>query len=195
MLRVAAASFALLCAAPSARADGSEAIEGEHRRHGFVARVDFGAGAIGMGDVRAPVSRTLSPIAFSVGLLLGAALTERVVLGVEIAGVGSDDAPLTGTRMDKNRFVLAWLGPHVSFHVLPHDAYLSLGVGMGAVQTHVDDGPLTWSSTGLAGRLGIGKELWVTPHMAFGLAAHLWFGSGRDWSVPAIGLALSVACN
>jgi hypothetical protein len=193
--RVAAASFALLCAAPAARAADAEAIESEHRRRGFFVRLDVGLGAIGMGNVQAPVNHSLSPVAVSVGVLLGAAISERVVLGLEIAGLSSDDSPLSGVALDKNRFVLAYLGPHASFYVLPRNGYLSVGVGLGAVQTAVDGGAPTWSSKGLAGRLGIGKEFWVGSHGALGVCGQFWFGAGRDWSSPAVGLAVSFAHN
>ncbi len=177
-----------------------------HRHLGFYFRPDLGPGymavqwAVGGGSV------TWSGPAGFFGLHIGGAIDENVILGIHLWDGVIQDPTLSGggqsVRAVGASLTLVGIGPELTWYVMPANVYVSASVAPTRLTVNIN-GTQGASEVGVGGRLGIGKEWWVSSHWGVGLVGHASLSWNRDQPGPvpstfktwALGLAVSATYN
>lgn len=164
---------ASLGAAGAARAEGAAGVR-EH--DGVFLHLEVGFGALASKTSGAAVDVELSGGGSQLSFALGGAITRHLVLAGQLwlASVSSPEVKLNGDsqgRIPDSTLGLAALGFNVTYY-LPREFYLSATPSIGTLSAK-QGGRKLESKTGVAVRLGAGKEWWVSDDWAIGLGLQL----------------------
>jgi hypothetical protein len=193
----------IVCTSECARADDTappRTGDGGHRHEGFFIRPDFGYGYISSSGGEVTIAR-----AAVLGTLhVGGSLAENLILGAAVyaGGTGKSGSVLISGEappLSESATVLAGIGPELTYYLMPVNVYVSTTVGF----TSLTVIPLGQSSGsghgGFGGRVGVGKEWWVSQHWGLGLVGHAsesWNSvDGVSYSTWSLGAAFSATYN
>jgi hypothetical protein len=167
------------------------------RHHGLYLHADLGLGyyaSMGQGaSITAPAG--------GVGLSIGGTIAENLALFATLYdAVGSDPTLHAGgvtTRPGWDYAGIGGFGVGLAYYFMPSNLYVTGSLGAGPMT--IQKGDTTYSShVGLAGRVGAGKEWFVSESWGLGLVAFFNFGfhgdqspGGAFWSTVSPTLAFS----
>jgi hypothetical protein len=187
----------------SAQAQGSssaQADDGGHQHLGFFLRPDVGYGYMSSSGGGATISRG----AFLGSLHIGGVIAENLILGADLyaGGTGKSDSILYSgvtPAVSDSSTVLAGIGPEVTYYLMPVNVYVSATVGFTSLAIISPGQNSASGHGGFGGRIGIGKEWWVSSHWGLGLAGHAsesWNSvDGVTYSTWSLGVAFSATYN
>jgi hypothetical protein len=191
-----------ICASEVARAqeDAAPLSDDDHNHQGFFIRPDVGYGYMSSSGGGATISRA----AFFGTLHLGGSLVENFILGAALyaGGTGKSSSVLisgVAPPVSESATVLAGFGPEVTYYLMPANVYVSATLGLTALSII----PLGQNSGaghgGFGGRIGVGREWWVSRHWGLGLVGHAsqsWNSvDGVSYSTWGLGAAFSATYN
>jgi hypothetical protein len=178
----------------------SQNVDDSHRHLGFFLRPDIGYGYMSSSGGGATIARA----AFFGSLHVGGALAENLLLGANVyaGGAGKSNSILIDGMVppvSDSATVLAGIGPEVTYYLMPANVYLSATIGL----TTLAIIPVGQNSApghgGFGGRIGVGKEWWVSRHWGLGLVGHAsesWNSvDGVTYSTWSLGAAFSATYN
>ncbi len=220
--------LALLCFAPATASagwgedTGEEGGDGTHTHDGLFLRFTIGPA---YSDLRASDSAFKSSgQGLSFGFAIGGALNEDVILFGEIVQemrLGSD-IELGDSDVAASSRTMAGtigMGAGVAHYVVPLNLFVSATAGVAEVMIDDDGVLLGESEFGPFGRLGVGKEWWVSENWGLGVAlvgTAAWMPNGRvavdrigysgrddivlgksvdSWTLFSLGVAFSATYN
>jgi hypothetical protein len=203
MNRVSAAAIAVAIGVSLAAEAKDDTI---NRHKGFFLRLDAEPGYLSSSATQAGTSATISGWGGGIGIGIGGALTEDLILFGHIYDVVASNPSVSsgGSSVGTSNTSLGIVGYGVGlcYYVMPANVYLSGTLAI-AVLTAESNGNRSNSQAGPGGRLAIGKEWWVSDHWGLGAAAQLSFGFNKDnanagaptWTTWAPSLAFSATFN
>jgi len=141
-------------------------------------------------------------LAGELGLALGGAVAENVLVGGHLWGVSMVSPTINsgGVAIPTGgdfSVTLFGIGPSFDYYFMPHNVYLTVTPSLTWLRFS-DDFASFDSAAGFGTRFALGKEWWVTGHWGIGLAG--WFafsfnredaGGGPTWRTFAGGLSFS----
>ncbi|HET6983715.1 MAG TPA: hypothetical protein VFI53_16340 [Myxococcaceae bacterium] len=148
-----------------------------HRHLGWIFRLDIGADYLKTSASQDGGSLSLSKPGIAAGIVLGHAVSEDWLLGLDIWGLSSFSPTLsTGGGSDGTRgtLLLTGFGLNATHYFMPANVYVSLSPSATVLSMSNGDGGTTPSThVGFGGRMGVGKEWWVGDHWGVGGAVVL----------------------
>ena len=84
------------------------------------------------------------------------------------------------------------IGPSATYYFQPSNYYLTATVHLSRLSLSVN-GTDTNANTGFGGRIGLGKEWWISDHWGLGVNAHVGFSSNGDPNPGASSLSSYIA--
>jgi opacity protein-like surface antigen len=175
-----------------------------HTHRGVYVQFTPGIGAVATGTKLAnDTDVSLAGPGSSIGVNVGYAVAENWLLGLELSGAVVFGPTLKQGGMEvKSDESVKWstyyAGVAASHYFMPLN--LRVGLGVGALQMALDlpNLPQETSKTGVAARLVVAKEWWVSPRWGLGVALESTLGAVPDdkdndkgWGVAGFDLALS----
>jgi hypothetical protein len=153
-----------------------------------------------------PRSRCSAP-GSSIGIGIGYAIAENWLLGLDLGGtvVLGPTLKQGGTEVESDEDVkwsTYYVGAAASHYFMPLN--LRVGLGLGALQMALDlpNLPMETSKTGVAARVMVAKEWWVSNRWGLGVSLESTLGAVPDdeddtkgWGVAGFNLALSATYN
>lgn len=135
--------------------------------HGFFLRMDLG---FGYSDATANDTSIRGP-GGAFGFSIGGNIAENLALFGAIVGGGStaDDPAAT----------FSGVGPGITYYFMPANIFLSGSFGLGSIRIRQNNLEHR-TQTGVMGRLGLGKEWFVSDSWGLGLAAYLNWAAAKD---------------
>lgn len=176
-----------------------------HRHLGWMFRFDLGPDYLRTSASQDGGSVSLAGPGVAVGLVIGHAVSEDWLLGLDIWGLSSFSPTLStggasaGTR---GTLSLTGIGLNATHYFMPANAYVSLSPSATVLSMSNGDGDTSASThVGFGGRLGVGKEWWVGDHWGVGVAGQLAIavnkdkGGGPTWTSVGGAVLLSATYN
>jgi hypothetical protein len=189
--------------APPTSASPEESMRNRHL--GFFLRVDVGLGYLGSSTTATGIYASLSGLALPLGLVVGGAVTENLVLAGDLwwvlAPAPKVKVDMPGVATADSSATVGGLGANLTYYFMPANVYVSASPSMtvGTLKSPSLNGQ---SRLGFGGRLAVGKEWWVAEHLGLGVAAQFLFSINKDGGpVPptvitiAGGVAISATYN
>jgi hypothetical protein len=176
------------------------------RRHsGFYLRPDLGVGYLSIASGGGASELAASGLAGFFGLHVGASVSDDLILAAHLFTGAASDPELTvggaSPGLSDASVGVVGIGPELTWYFTPSNAYVTASV---AVTRLTLDTPVLdeTSDAGLGGRLGIGKEWWVSRSWGLGLVGHVTLSSNevevlesRRFTTWGAGLAFSATYN
>ena len=193
-------------APPSAPAATSPTDGTIHRHLGFFIRPDIGFGYVSSSATSGRTEATYSGGAAFVGVSIGGAVAENLILAGHVYGTGIRDPSLSLSGVSQSTsdvdVTLGGIGPEVSYYFMPANVYVSAAVALtrGSIR---NGGQQEDTETGLGLMLGVGKEWWVSDHWALGAGGRFMTSWNKDssaanaptWSTWGLGAVFSATYN
>lgn len=160
-----------------------------HRHSGFYLRPDLGVGYLSTSAGSGAGELGASGAAGFFGLHVGGAVAENLMLAAHLFTGAVPDPEITvgdrssGTLPGATGSVVG-IGPELTYYFMPANAYVSATVAVTRLSLALD-GDRETSEAGVGGRLGIGKEWWVSQHWGLGLVGHVTGSSNEFEDLPA----------
>jgi hypothetical protein len=155
----------------------------ERRHLGFYFRPDLGVGYMAMTEPTQFGDLTISGPAGVFGLHVGGALQENIILGVHLydAVMQNPTVSLGGQSRTANgsQAGLFAIGPELTVYFAPANVYVSATLALSRVTADVN-GQSVSTEAGVASRVSLGKEWWVSSHWGLGLVGHLDLSRNQD---------------
>lgn len=176
-----------------------------HRHLGFFIRPDVGFGYAQTSASSGSNTSKLSGGAGFVGVAIGGAVAENVILAGNLFGVGVSQPTLTvngsSSSTSSTDTGLGGVGLEVDYYFMPVNLYL--GATLAATkQTLTASGRRYETGTGVGAILAVGKEWWVSDHWGLGLAGKLLLSSNQDtgtnpptWNAAGLSAVFSATYN
>lgn len=181
-----------------------------HRHVGFFVRPDIGVGAVTTSESTGTSAgdMTVSGSAGLLGVVVGEAIKENIMLGAHIYGLFAlkPKAALSSgfsQTTSYNSLNLVGIGPQISYYLMPSNIYLSFTLALTRVSLKAS-GSDSNSNAGVGARVAVGKEWWVSDHWGVGVAGHVsssWnqvsaaIGNPPSLSTWAFAVAFSATYN
>ncbi len=176
---------------------------GAFRHTGFFLRLDAGLGYMGSST---SIGDSAHGGAGELGLAVGGAVAENVLLAAHFWGVGTLASPDTsGAFFPPGGDVsvsLYGIGPSFDYYFMPHNVYVTVTPSLTWVRFTDNFFNTFDTSAGFGTRFALGKEWWVSHHLGIGLAGWFAFSFNKEhgagtptWRTYAGGLAFSSTFN
>ncbi|HMK73896.1 MAG TPA: hypothetical protein VK454_11185, partial [Myxococcaceae bacterium] len=125
-------------------------------------------------------SVALSGVGASVGVVLGAAISEDWIIGGDVWGVSAfSPSASNGASLGDQTLSLSGIGLNVTHYFMPENVYVSFSPSLVSLSLGNDQGSGS-TNIGFGARLLVGKEWWVGNHWGLGLAGEAIFGVNSD---------------
>ncbi len=176
-----------------------------HRHLGLFLRLDGGVGFLGTSAYLDGVAASVSGVALPVGVVLGAAVAENLVVAGDAWYVlapapwfdlGGHNQTPSGSGVG-----LFGIGPHVTYYFMPDNVYVS-GTPAMVIRILRANGTYEGARVGFGAKIAVGKEWWVADHWGIGVAGQFFLGLNEGtgayeklWSTLGGGIALSATYN
>jgi hypothetical protein len=210
-LRAAAPAIVSLCLAYSihpAAADDLVTDAHAQRHEGLFVQFTPGIGlAATAAKLQDGTTVSLSGAGGTLGLQIGAALTEHWILAADLSGTSVFEPKLKMGDTDvKTVSDVSWssgyLGASVAYYVMPLDLHVGGGIGVFRMALDVPNMDLQHSNLGGAVKLAVGKEWWVSDRWSLGVNLESMAGavpddsvSGNGWGFFSVDLAMTATYN
>jgi len=176
-----------------------------HRHLGWMFRLDLGADYLKTSASQDGESLSLSGPGVSAGIVIGHAVAEDWLLGLDIWGLSSFSPSLStggASAATRGTLALTGFGLNATHYFTPANVYVSLSPSATVLSMRSGDGDASASThVGFGGRLDVGKEWWVGDHWGVGVAAQLALavnkdkGGGPTWTTVGGAVVLSATYN
>lgn len=158
-----------------------------HRHLGFFLRLDVGPGYFGTSSP----SRSAKGVGFGVGLAIGGAVTEDLIIAAESWAIGAVNPTQTSNGVTQtwsdSAALISGFGLNITHYFMPANVYLSLTPGISALalegKVGLPEFQVLTSSLGFGLRFAVGKEWWVSDHWGLGMALEFDFSTNRVTSL------------
>jgi hypothetical protein len=173
-------------ATPAVAQTGQPVDNTVHRHLGFFIRPDLGFGYMSVSEPTGTSSgdMTISGAAGLFGVVIGGAVSENIIVAGHIFDAVivkpniSFSSGGSGSPSD-TQLGLFGIGPDFTYYWMPSNVYLTATLALTRVTLTVN-GQDSNSEYGIGGRVGLGKEWWVSDHWGLGIAGHLSFSTNKD---------------
>jgi hypothetical protein len=176
-----------------------------HRHLGGFWRLDGGIGYVASSASLAGTTRSMSGVAIPFGFAFGGAVTENLIIAVDLWGIVAVTPKFTfggqSATASNSSFGLGGFGLNLTYYFMPHNVYLSVTPSLVGL-TLTGAGTSSSPQTGFGAKVGLGKEWWVGDHWGIGIAAQFSLGINADtganpptWTTLGGGLAFSATYN
>jgi hypothetical protein len=169
-----------LLVATVAQAEGGAAAAGVREHDGFFLQLQYGTGWQDLSPANQP-SSSIVGVAQSLGVSVGGAVARNLLVfgefTVQAAMVLSLDLDFgdgDDRERDEDRLFFTFIGPGLAYYFGESNIFVSGTVGMARASFAKDEAEGT--ANGVGGRLGLGKEWWVSDQWGIGLAANVHYG-------------------
>ena len=143
-----------------------------HRHLGFALRLDAGIGYLSSSTSTAGASR--DGASGSLGLLIGGAVAENVILAGDIWGTAMLSGSSMMSQSSEMSYGLGGIGLNLTYYFMPTNIYLSASPSLTFITSMRHDGNTAdRSNAGIGIKLAVGKEWWVGDHWGLGVAGQL----------------------
>jgi hypothetical protein len=197
---------ALALPAAAAHADADSTI---HRHLGLCVRLEVGTGymrsAASWVAPEGPADVAFAGAFASASVMIGGAVRENLIVGARYSfgGVVNPNVLLDSKQdglLGGGTLALETLGPEIVYYLMPQNGYLSATLGLSRWSV---GGGVSYSAAdiGLAGRVAVGKEWWISDHLAIGVNGNAGLARNpapspdRVWTTLTMGFAVSATFN
>ena len=185
-----------------------ESMEGFHAHDGLFMRVYLGIAATSFSSTIQGSKLSWSGGGSSMGIAIGGAVSRHLILYATAFGNNTPNPSYQLNGASMSTFVgdinVGAVGPGLAYYFEQTNIYLSGAFGLAGYEVrNMNDGSRSsWSSSGAALDLMVGKEWWVSRDWGLGIAAELFTASLKDaltpgatWSAGAASILFSATYN